>query len=405
MEKQILHIDVNNAFLSWTAVDMLKKGYEIDIREIPSIIGGDETKRSGIVLAKSMKAKEFGIRTAQTIYQARLKCPNIQVFQSDFKVYREYSDKLYNLLLQYTDKIERFSIDECFLDMTEYLMKDTLINKAKEISKRVREELGFTVNIGVANNKLLAKMASDFTKPNRIHTLYKDEIPKKMWTLPISELFMLGKRTVPKLYNMQIKTIGDLARSDKEILNKKFGKHGIQMWEYANGIDNSEVKYIKEKPKGIGNSITLPRNISEINELEKILLALTEQVTYRLRRYDLLAKTVSVQLRTKEFEDTSHQGKLVTATSGTKEIYNKAKELLEQMYKKGIQIRLIGVRVDNLIEKDEYQISLFDSKQSGKQEKLDKVVDELKLKYGYNLITRAGKMDVGGLLKLKDIEK
>ncbi len=405
MEKQILHIDVNNAFLSWTAVDMLKKGYKIDIREIPSIIGGDETKRSGIVLAKSMKAKEFGIRTAQTIYQARLKCPNIQVFQSDFKVYREYSDKLYNLLLQYTDKIERFSIDECFLDMTEYLMKDTLINKAKEISKRVREELGFTVNIGVANNKLLAKMASDFTKPNRIHTLYKDEIPKKMWILPISELFMLGKRTVPKLYNMQIKTIGDLARSDKEILNKKFGKHGIQMWEYANGIDNSEVKYIKEKPKGIGNSITLPRNISDIQELEKILLALTEQVTYRLRRYDLLAKTVSVQLRTKEFEDTSHQGKLVTATSGTKEIYNKAKELLEQMYKKGIQIRLIGVRVDNLIEKDEYQISLFDSKQNGKQEKLDKVVDELKLKYGYNLITRAGKMDVGGLLKLKDIEK
>ncbi|MCI8412413.1 MAG: DNA polymerase IV [Clostridia bacterium] len=405
MEKQILHIDVNNAFLSWTAVDMLKKGYKIDIREIPSIIGGDETKRSGIVLAKSMKAKEFGIRTAQTIYQARLKCPNIQVFQSDFKVYREYSDKLYNLLLQYTDKIERFSIDECFLDMTEYLMKDTLINKAKEISKRVREELGFTVNIGVANNKLLAKMASDFTKPNRIHTLYKDEIPKKMWILPISELFMLGKRTVPKLYNMQIKTIGDLARSDKEILNKKFGKHGIQMWEYANGIDNSEVKYIKEKPKGIGNSITLPRNISDIQELEKILLALTEQVTYRLRRYDLLAKTVNVQLRTKEFEDTSHQGKLFTATSGTKEIYNKAKELLEQMYKKGIQIRLIGVRVDNLIEKDECQISLFDSKQNEKQDKLDKVVDELKLKYGYNLITRAGKMDVGGLLKLKDIEK
>ena len=234
MRRQILHVDVNNAFLSWTAVDMLKKGYEIDIREIPSIIGGDETKRSGIVLAKSMKAKECGIRTAETIYQAKLKCPNIQIFQSDFKIYREYSDKLYNLLLQYTDKIERFSIDECFLDMTEYLMKDTLINKAKEISKRVREELGFTVNIGVANNKLLAKMASDFTKPNRIHTLYKKEIPNKMWILPVSELFMLGRKTVPKLYNMQIKTIGDLAKANKEMLNKKFGKHGIQMWEYAN---------------------------------------------------------------------------------------------------------------------------------------------------------------------------
>ena len=133
LKRQILHVDVNNAFLSWTAVDKLKNGYPIDIREIPAIIGGDETKRSGIVLAKSMKAKEFGIRTAETIYQAKLKCPNIQIFSSDFKVYREYSNKLYNLLLQYTDKIERFSIDECFLDMTEYLMKDTLENKAKEI--------------------------------------------------------------------------------------------------------------------------------------------------------------------------------------------------------------------------------------------------------------------------------
>jgi len=171
------------------------------------------------------------------------------------------------------------------------------------------------------------------------------------------------------------------------------------------GIDNSEVKYIKEKPKGVGNSITLPRNISNIEELEKILLALTEQVTYRLRRYDLLAKTVNVQLRTKDFEDTSHQGKLIRATDTTKEIYSKAKVLLGQMYKKGMQIRLIGVRVDNLIEKDEVQISLFDNKQNEKQEKLDKVVDDLKEKYGYNSITRAGKMDVGGILKLKDIEK
>ena len=234
MERQILHVDVNNAFLSWTAVDMLKKGCKQDIREIPSIIGGDETKRSGIVLAKSMKAKECGISTAETIYQAKTKCPNIKIFKSDFRIYRDYSDKLYNLLLQYTDKIERFSIDECFLDMTEYLMKDTLLNKAKEISKRVREELGFTVNIGVANNKLMAKMASDFTKPDKVHTLYKEEIPIKMWPLPISDLFMLGKRTVPKLYNMQIKTIGDLAKADKKILSQKFGKHGIQMWEYAN---------------------------------------------------------------------------------------------------------------------------------------------------------------------------
>lgn len=405
MEKQILHVDVNNAFLSWTAVEMLKNGSEIDIREIPAIIGGDETKRSGIVLAKSMKAKECGIKTAETIYQAKIKCPNIKIFSSDFKIYRKYSDQLYKLLLEYTDKIERFSIDECFLDMTNYLMKDTLLNKAIEIKERVKQELGFTVNVGVANNKLLAKMASDFTKPDKVHTLYKEEIPEKMWNLNISELFMLGKKTVPKLYNMQIKTIGDLAKSDVKILEKKFGKHGVQMWEYANGIDKSDVKYMPEKPKGVGNSITLPQNINDIEKLEEILLALAEQVSYRLRRYDLLANTVNVQLRTKDFEDTSHQGKLITATSSTKEIYSKGKELLEQLYKKGMSIRLIGLRVDNLVEKEQLQLSFFDNKDNEKQEKLDKVIDNLKQKYGYNSITRAGKMNLPkGTINLKKLE-
>ena len=405
MEKQILHIDVNNAFLSWTAVDMLKNGSKIDIREIPAIIGGDETRRAGIVLAKSQKAKEFGIQTAQTIYMAKAKCPSLKIYPSDYKIYKNYPDKLYNLLLEYTDKIERFSIDECFLDMTHYLMKDTLLNKATEISKRVKEELGFTVNIGVAHNKLLAKMASDFTKPDRVHTLFQEEIPTKMWPLPVSELFMLGRKTVPKLYNMQIRTIGELAKVDVSLLNKKFGKHGIQMWEYANGIDNSEVIYKKEKPKGIGNSVTLPSNISQIDKLEEILLALTEQVTYRLRKYNMLANIVNVQLRTKNFEDTSHQGKLLMATSSTKEIYEKAKKLLRQMFNDNMSIRLIGVRVDNLVEKEELQLSIFQDDKLKKQEKLDEVIDSLKNKYGYSKITRAGKMNTNDLLKLKDIKQ
>ena len=402
MERQILHVDVNNAFLSWTAIDMLKNGSKIDIREIPAVIGGDESKRSGIVLAKSMKAKECGVKTAETIYQARMKCPGLRVFPSNFKIYRQYSNQLYQLLLEYTDKIERFSIDECFLDMTHYLMNDTLLNKGKEINRRVKEELGFTVNVGVAHNKLLAKMASDFTKPDRVHTLFENEIPNKMWTLPVSELFMLGKRTVPKLYNMQIKTIGDLAKTNKRILQDKFGKHGAMMWEYANGIDDSEVKYIQEKPKGIGNSVTLPEDISNIDKLEEIVLALTEQVTYRLRKQNMLARVVNVQLRNKDFVDTSHQRKLPNATASTKEIFNHAKELLEQMYRKGTAIRLIGVRVDDLTDKEEMQISLFhDEAKNEKQEKLDKTIDKLKEKYGYNLITRAGKMGVEDLIKFR----
>lgn len=230
-----MHIDVNNAFLSWTAVEMLKNGEKLDIREIPAIIGGDETRRAGIVLAKSMIAKKCGVVTGETIYSAKRKCPNLKVYPgANYKTYKEYSNKLYNMLIEYTDKIERFSIDECFMDMTEYLMKDTLLNKAKEINKRVREEFGFTVNIGVAHNKLLAKMASDFEKPDKIHTLFESEIERKMWCLPVSELFMLGKKTVPKLNHININTIGDLAKSDKNEIVKRFGKHGLLMWEYAN---------------------------------------------------------------------------------------------------------------------------------------------------------------------------
>ena len=406
MERQILHVDVNNAFLSWLAVYRLKNGDAVDIREQVAVIGGDETKRSGIVLAKSPKAKQFGIVTGETLYSARQKCRNLQVYQGNFKIYREYSNKLYNLLLEYTDKIERFSIDECFLDMTNYLMNDTLINKAKEINKRVKEELGFTVNVGVANNKLLAKMASDFTKPDRVHTLFKEEISIKMWNLPISELFMLGKKTVPKLYNMKIRTIGDLAKPDMNLLIKKFGKHGKLMWEYANGIDNSKVQYIQEKPKSIGNSITLPMDVADIEQLEEVLLSLTEQVSYRLRKQDLLANVVSVQLRTKHFEDFSHQTKLDNATSSTKLILKKAKQLLNEMFKQGMFIRLIGVRVDNLEQKNEMQLSLFSNTENDeKQRKLDSVIDLLNEKYGYNSITRAGKLNCDEIVKIVRKEK
>ncbi len=394
MERQILHIDVNNAFLSWTAVERLKQGAEVDIREIPAIIGGDETRRAGIVLAKSMKAKECGVQTGETIYIAKRKCPNLQVYPGLGRAkYREYSDKLYNILLKYTDIIERYSIDECFLDMTNYLVNDTLLNKAKEIKERVKKELGFTVNIGVAHNKLLAKMASDFKKPDRIHTLFKEEIPTKMWVLPVSELFMLGRKTVPKLYNMRIKTIGDLAKTDKQILIKKFGKHGNMMWEYANGIDNSIVNPQEEEPKSIGNSVTLPTDISNIEQIQEVVLNLTEQVTYRLRKHNLKANTVNVQLRTKDFRDFSHQKKLEYATSNTKFIYNKAKEILQEMFKKGMYIRLVGVRVDNLINKENEQLSLFSNESNEKQDRLDKVVDEIKNKYGYGSIKRARNLE------------
>lgn len=385
MERKILHIDVNNAFLSWTALELLKQGETQDIREIESVIGGDESRRAGIVLAKSMKAKKKGVVTGETLYQARKKCPNLKVYRGNYKSYQNYSSQLYNLLLEYTDKIERYSIDECFLDLTEYLMGRTLEEIALEINKRVNDELGFTVNIGLSENKLLAKMASDFEKPNKIHTLYKREIPLKMWNLPVQELFMLGKRTVPFLKSINVRTIGDLAKTDKNFLEKKLGKHGTLIWEYANGIDNSEVIYEQNKPKSIGNSITLPVDFVQREKIENVLLQVTELVTYRLRKWELLANTVSVQLRTNKFKDYSHQKKLLFSTNTTTEIYRCVKEIFSEMYNNE-PIRLIGVRADKLIEKSEEQISFFSSNK--KYQKIDEVLDNINKKYGKNTIGR-----------------
>ena len=387
MERQILHVDVNNAFLSWTAVERLKNGESLDIRTIPAIIGGDEAQRKGIVLAKSNLAKQVGIQTGEPIYFARKKCPDLKIYQSNFSVYRKYSNQLYNLLLEYTDRIERFSIDECFLDMTQFIPKGkNLLQIAYEISKRVKEELGFTVNVGVAHNKLLAKMASDFEKPDKVHTLFENEISTKMWNLPVAELFMVGRRSLPKFQKMGIKTIKDLAQKDEAQMVKVFGKYGKMIWEYANGIDNSEVNFEEEKPKGIGNSITLPYDYADIEKLEEVLVALVEQVAY--------------QIKTNEFKVYSHQRKLMMPTDNTKIILDEAKKLLHELYDK-TPIRLIGVRVDKLCESNELQLSLFDNT-SNKQTKIDKVVDELKQKYGYDKITRAGKMNLDKSIKFKE---
>lgn len=307
------------------------------------------------------------------------------MIKGDYKSYQNYSLQLYNLLLEYTDKIERYSIDECFLDLTEYLMGRGLEEIAIEINKRVSSELGFTVNIGLSENKLLAKMASDFEKPNKIHTLYKKEISSKMWNLPVQELFMLGKRTVPFLKSINIRTIGDLAKTDKEFLEDKLGKHGILIWEYANGIDNSEVIYEQNKPKSIGNSITLPVDLIQRDKIENVLLQVTELVTYRLRKWELLANTVSVQLRTNKFKDYSHQKKLGFSTNTTTEIYKCVKGIFSEMYNEE-PIRLIGVRVDKLIEKSEEQISFFSSNK--KYQKIDEVLDNINKKYGKNTIGR-----------------
>ena len=394
MKKIIMHIDVNNAFLSWSACDMLKHGYKIDIRNINSIIGGDEKQRSGIVLAKSENAKKFGIKTAETIYSAKKKCNNLQVFLPDFRVYSHYSNAMYKILCDYSDKIERFSIDECFLDYT-YSQKlfGTADECAKKISNRIYTELGFTVNVGIADNKLLAKMASDLEKPNKICTIYKNEIKDKMWILPIEELFMTGRKSVPKLHNLNIFTIGDLANFDLKILKKTFGKMGMQMYEYANGIDDSEVDNSRQEYKGIGNSITTNVDILNKSIAYNILLSISELVGKRLRAENKYTNVINVQLKSADFVTQSHQRKLLNSTNITKEIYNVAKELFDEFWN-GQPIRSFGIRLDELQDDKDGQISfLADERLKEKSNKLDKVIDNTRNKYGNNIIKRAVFLD------------
>ena len=395
MNRYIMHIDVNNAFLSWTAVEFLKNGVKEDIRLIPAVIGGDEELRHGVVLAKSNIAKQFGIKTGETIYQAKKKCPQIRIFPTKHEMYKEYSDKLYNLLSTYTNKIERFSIDECFVDFSDIIKsKKDFLNLATEISNKIKKVLLFTVNIGLSDNKILAKMASDFEKPDKIHTLYKEEIEDKIWNRLIEELFMVGKKSAVKLRSIGINKIGDLANSNKKMIIKRFGKFGATIWDNANGINNDEVIYEEEIPKSVGNSITLSKDCNNINELNKVLLSLSEKVGYRVRKYGLKGFTVGVQIKTNEFITYSHQKKLNKPTFNTQEIYNVAKELLEGLFSNQ-PIRLIGVKLDNLTDNEFNQISMFDEPiKKKKNSKLDNVIDNIKDKYGYDSITHGSIMNM-----------
>ena len=390
MEKIIMHIDVNNAFLSWTAIDLLNKGSKYDIRNSYAVIGGDEDSRHGIVLAKSMPAKKLGIKTADTLYSARQKCPNLRVYPTNFNFYNEMSNKLFKIISNYSPDIEVASIDECYLDYTSVrnLYGDP-IEFAYQLKKEIYEKLGFTVNIGIANNKLCAKMASDFEKPYKVHTLFINEIETKMWPLFIGDLYGVGKMSVPKLTSLGINTIGDLAHADCNKLYKYFKNQTTHLINKARGIDNSIVDTSTWIPKGIGNEFTLERDIKDKNEAYKYLMQLSDKVGRRLRKQGKYASVVVVVLKDKFLKRKSHQIKINNATNITSKIYELSKKIFDEMWNEE-PIRLIGVRLDNLSEEKKYQVSLFeDVNYSDGDETLDKLVDSLKNKFGNNIINKA----------------
>ena len=385
----VFHVDANSAYLSWTAAALLEEGYDVDIRDIPAVISGDPKNRHGIILAKSIPAKKYDIKTGESLLEATKKCPELLIFSPDYDLYLSCSEAMYKILYEYTPVIQRYSIDECFCDMTacRKAMEDP-VSIAFEIKERVKVELGFTVNIGIGKNKLCAKMAGELKKPDMIHTLWKEEIPDKLWPLPVRELFMVGHATERKLQKFNMKTIGDIANASPVLLKSLLKSHGLLIYDYANGNDDSPVMVSDEiMRKGIGNGLTYSYDLETKDEIYAELLAICERVGERLRKYAKAAKIVKVHIRNSNLSDYSHQMRLNGTIDTTDEIYHISKKLIDEMWK-GEPIRAMSISVSELISEDQIQLSMFDSKYKEKNEKLDKAVDEIRKTFGERSIFR-----------------
>lgn len=397
MDRIVIHVDVNNAFLSWTAVNMLKNGSKIDIRKRYAVIGGDESQRRGIVLAKSIPCKKKGVTTGETLYSARRKCPYLDCYPPEFYVYKKYSDMMYEYLLTYTDIIERYSIDECFMEYTNSrkLFGDP-VKIAYKIKDDIKNKFGFTVNVGVGNNKLLAKMASDFSKPDKVHTLFYNEIENKMWPLDVSDLFMIGKSTSKKLYELNIKTIYELAHMDREFLVRHFKSFGNTMYDYANGIDNSLVETDRGNPKSISNSVVLPYDYHDKDEILKVMKELSIEVGKTLRKKNMYAMNVSIWIKYKDFTKISKQTTLENQINSDIDIYNHAVDIFNKLWDCEKKIRALCVGVSNLTDKYREQLNIFnvsDSTNIKKDMNLQKTIDKIRKKYGNDSITYADILD------------
>ena len=394
MSRLIFHIDVNSAFLSWESARRAKQGLS-DLRDIPACIGGDPKKRTGIVVAKSIPAKKYGITTGEPVAMALRKCPELVIVKSDFELYIKCSRAFKEICASYAPVMESFSIDEVFLDMTgTSLIYPDPIKTAHEIKDKIRDELGFTVNVGISTNKLLAKMASDFEKPDKVHTLFPEEIPTKMWPLSVRDLLFLGKAFEKKLTEAGIRTIGDMAHvSESEIQALLGNKAGHQLHQYALGIDESPVKAKPEEAKGFSVETTFNDDIVSVEQVLPILLEQCDVVTTRMRRKGKKCTSVSVTFRTLDFKNKSHQTTLSNATDMTDEIFRNAKKLFTESWK-GEPLRLIGVALTNLTDESFEQLSLFeDNEKKERHRKLDATMDEIRQKFGNDKITRASIMN------------
>lgn len=391
----IMHIDVNSAYLSWEAVHRLQHGDSLDLRTVPSVVGGDQASRHGIVLAKSIPAKKYNIQTGETIFSAKTKCPGLIIARPNYTLYRQCSLALRYVLETYSPHLQQFSVDEYFLDYTQ--MESLLgnpVETAYKIKDKIKQELGFTVNIGVSTNKLLAKMASELQKPDRVHTLFPDEMPEKMWPLPVEELFFVGRATARKLKNREIHTIGELANANPERLHLFLKSNGILIWNYANGRDESPVRESGSIPiKGMGNSTTIAFDVEDRATAHLVLLSLVETVAQRLREGNFCAQLISISFRTNELLNYSHQHKISTPTDCTGEIHEIACLLFDELWN-GQPLRHLGVRVSELSRNVIRQLTLFE-KNHEKMRRVDQAVDNVRQRFGLNAIFRSSFLHSG----------
>ena len=394
MSSVIFHIDVNSAYLSWTAAEKLKNGAAQDLREIPSIIGGDQKSRHGVVLAKSVPAKKYGIRTGEPVANAFRKCPNLVMEPPDHKMYRQKSAMLMEYLRSFTTKIEQVSVDECYMDFTEIASQyASPVSAAFQIKDSIREKFGFTVNIGISSNKLLAKMASDFEKPDKVHTLFPEEVPLKMWPLPIGELFMAGRSSVEALKKLEIDTIGELANADLGLIELHLKSHGKMLWEFANGIDHSEVQPEQSEAKGVGNSTTLSEDAATVEEAMKVFYKLAKSVGARLRKAGQRAGMVSMEIKYYDFRTASHQKQLLKPTNEDQVLYETACQLFKEIWS-GEPVRLLGIRTAKLsAESEPEQMTLFDMElpqpPDEKHQRLNAAMEAIRKRYGNDAVKKA----------------
>ena len=397
MSSVIFHIDVNSAYLSWTAAEKLKNGAAQDLREIPSIIGGDQKSRHGVVLAKSVPAKKYGIRTGEPVANAFRKCPNLVMEPPDHKMYRQKSAMLMEYLRSFTTKIEQVSVDECYMDFTEIASQyASPVSAAFQIKDSIREKFGFTVNIGISSNKLLAKMASDFEKPDKVHTLFPEEVPLKMWSLPIGELFMAGRSSVEALKKLEIDTIGELANADLGLIELHLKSHGKMLWEFANGIDHSEVQPEQSEAKGVGNSTTLSEGAATVEEAMKVFYKLAKSVGARLRKAGQRAGMVSMEIKYYDFRTASHQKQLLKPTNEDQVLYETACQLFKEIWS-GEPVRLLGIRTAKLsAESEPEQMTLFDMElpqpPDEKHQRLNAAMEAIRKRYGNDAVKKASLM-------------